>query len=251
MKEKDRHIILEELKEICPFLAEKDPGNAYGVPAGYFDGLSGLITQKINNAPTLEKGLAAAYQLPEGYFEGLADDILSRIRATNHQVNEINEELRAIAPLLVDLGKKETYSVPAGYFEGFRVAGPGVVQKAKLVSLRRASKWMQFATAAMVAGILVTGAFIFTDKSDYLGFEKYEQLDLPSALNKVSDEDLVSYLENPEHIANTIVHESGNLTGEEVYGEVKNNLQELSDEEMDSYLSENPEPSFIISHFKK
>lgn len=250
MKEGNRHIILAELMEISPFLAEKDPGTAYSVPTGYFDGLPVSIVEKVRDTTALAKGMATSYQLPTGYFEGLSGDILSRIDASGLNSKDIAEELALMAPLLGDLRNKETFAVPTGYFENLRVNRP-VSEKTKVVSFRRANRWMQFATAAMVAGILVTGAFIFTDKNDYLGFEKYEQIDMPTALNNVSDEELVSYLENPEHIVSGVVHESGNLSGDDVYGDVRSNIQQLSDEEMDNYLDENPEPSYIISHFKK
>ncbi len=246
MKKDSRHIIEAELKEICPLLTEGQLLMPFEVPEGYFEALATSIIDYISREAVFPSVSESPFQVPDGYFEDLSGQIMARVRA----LGDAEEELRVRTPLLTSVSKKVPYTVPEAYFNTFTVPVPAEAQKGKLVTFRLARKWMQYAAVAMVAGVLVTGAFLFTDKNDYLGQEKYEQLDLPTALNSVSDEELVNYLDNPEHYISA-AHEGNSLTGEEVYSDVKNTIQLLSDEEMHSYLNENPEPAYTISHFKR
>lgn len=216
------------------------------VPGGYFQSLAASIVDRISRESVFPSAAASPFQVPDGYFEDLSGQILAKVRALGDE----KEEPGIMSPLLASISKKVPYTVPEGYFDTFTVPVPAEASNGKLVSFRLARKWMQYAAVAMVAGVLVTGAFLYTDKNDYLGQEKYEQLDLPTALNSVTDEELVNYLDNPEHYIST-AHESNSFTGEEVYSDVKKTIQLLSDEEMHSYLNENPEPAYTISHFKR
>lgn len=243
-KMEERQQILAELSSISPFMERIELINPFTVPAGYFDVLANAIIKRIHAADDLMPALVNtnAYQVPSGYFDGLANDILSKVKQPNTTSNEIKAELEEIAPLLNMISKEEIYNVPIGYFEQGQCISSVVRQKkeAGVVRLKTARRWMQYAAAAVVAGILVTGAFLFTDNNSYLEYEKFNHLDVSSGLNKVSEDELVKYLNSPEHYVAT-TPESTISAGEETLSDVKTNIQLLSDEELDQYLKENTE----------
>lgn len=107
--------ILNELKEISPYLAGIERRNVYVVPIGYFDGLAEAITASVIG---LEDSFSVsnqnAFTVPEGYFENLADNILNKIK--QQQPANASEELKAISPLLGSIAKTNVYTVPEGYF---------------------------------------------------------------------------------------------------------------------------------------
>jgi hypothetical protein len=115
-----RTVILNELREISPVLAEAGSQNPYQVPVGYFEGLADQLLQRIRTAedegsPVLQGASSNPFTVPQGYFENLAEMILKRIKAENTE--SASEELAVLSPLLNQLGKKTPFSTPAGYFE--------------------------------------------------------------------------------------------------------------------------------------
>ena len=245
--------ILNELRAISPFLAEMEQVNPYTLPDGYFEALPDRITEKILLTASLQPGFANTncYQVPGGYFDHLSGKILSAIKMAE-QANEVTAELTSVAPLLNTISKEHVYNVPEGYFER-EIAGSSLQPKKKgagVFSIRSVKRWMQYAAAAVVAGILVTGAFLFTDDrgDEYIEFEKYNQVDIPTELNKVSEEELLKYLDNPEHSA---IMPSVNLSAAEVeLFNMNSSMQTISDEELKQYLNENTELSDSVGSDK-
>jgi len=252
-KMENRQQILAELSGISPFMAEMELKNPFTIPAGYFDILAAAIMEKIQMGDVLMPSLVNtnAYQVPLGYFEGLPGDIISKIKQATASANEVRAELEEIAPLLNTVSRQEVYSVPVGYFGQTNFISSALPEKktATIVHMKKARRWMQYAAAALVAGVLVTGAFLYTDTNSYVGYEKYDHLDVPSELNKVSEDELVTYLNNPEHFVVT-APESTITANEDALSDVKNNLQQLSDEELDQYLKENTEPAEVTAPAK-
>jgi len=230
-----RQEILQELRDISPLIADSQQVNPFTVPQGYFDGLAGSILEKMRIDTLLSNASANTYGIPAGYFERLAGNILSKIQSGS---NEIRTELEEVAPLLNTISKQEIYSVPAGYFAQTNFAK--VARYGKVITLRVARKWTQYAAAAVMAGVLVTGAFIFTDNRTNLDNEQYQRMDVTSELNKVSDDELVKYVNNPEHAI--AAPATTQLASEEELVDVKNNIQQVSDDELKQYLKENAEP---------
>lgn len=246
----NRQQILAELEAISPFMADLAPVNPYKVPAGYFIALPAAVMEKIALELAIEGGSVNLYQVPDGYFEGLAGDILSKIQTTQIPVNEVSEELAEIAPFLNTISKQQVYTAPAGYFSktDFVAAVGNEKKETKIVTLKFARKWMQYAAAAVMAGILVTGAFLFTDINKTV-YEKYDQVDVPAELNKVSEAELVTYLDNPEH--SVVINAGPSIpSGRQALTEIKNTIQLVSDEELDQYLKANSDPADIIPPVK-
>jgi hypothetical protein len=232
--------ILQELREISPLIVDFQSVNPYSVPGEYFTALPGNILEKIQVEAVLPNTSANTYGVPAGYFEGLSTNILAKIKTTEAN-DEVRVELTEAAPLLNTISKEQVYKVPPGYFAGMDLtAVMKSPEEAKVITLRIARKWMQFAAAAVMAGILVTGAFLFTDDRTSIEQTKNDIPDVSSEMNKVSEDDLVTYLDNPEHIVAAPATTS--IATEAELADVKNNLHQLSDEELSLYLKENAEP---------
>lgn len=151
---------------------------------------------------------------------------------------DINEELEAIAPLLKNISRQPVQSVPEGYFEQFSVQLPKTA--APVVKMSQLRKWMGYTAAALVAGILVTAGFIFTDNDvQKFNYEQYSQIDVPAEINKLSDEELQSYLATA-----TVLSGAGHTSSavsEEINETVTSetaSLNQVSDEVLEQFLSE-------------
>ncbi|HJV20256.1 MAG TPA: hypothetical protein VJ552_10300 [Sediminibacterium sp.] len=152
---------------------------------------------------------------------------------------DINEELDAIAPLLKSISRLPVQSVPEGYFEQFSVKIPA--ESAPVVKMPMVRKWMGYASAALVAGILVTAGFIFTDKNvQPFNYEQYSRIDVPVEMNKLTDDELQNYL-----VTATVLSGAGH-TSSSVSEEINEtitaetaSLNQVSDEELEQFLNEN------------
>jgi hypothetical protein len=231
-----RPLISSELDEIQATSLSLAPAKVpYQVPEGYFEGLADEVMARLH-LQGLES-IAIPYTIPEHYFDQLPDAMLAVT------TSDEEHELSASAPLLAKLSRSEPYETPAGYFENLPVKGE---KKSPVITLRIARKWLQYAAAAVFTGVLVTGAFLFTDEDPQSSEShvKTEQIDLPSniidqELDKFTAEDLVKFLNNPEHAApvpaNTL------LASEEELQEIKSHVRRVSDEELNQYLRESGE----------
>lgn len=233
----NRKTIIAELLAVAPLVAESSLAKLYTVPEGYFASFPAMVAEKIRLEEMLAQATAPVYEVPDGYFTTLPGDILSRIQ-TYHT---IREELDEVAPLLNTIDKATPYQVPPTYFAQADFARLVRYQQpqAKVLNLRLARRWMQYAAAALVTGVLVTGAFLYTDNPASIEDPAYKTVDLSAELNKVSETELVNYLDNPEHTA--VANTATVLTSEEILTDVKNNLRQVSDEELKQYLTDNAE----------
>ena len=223
----NRQHIQAELVQEQPILAALSPLLPYQVPAGYFEMLPGRVLSKIGAGTALPLVGTAGFSIPEGYFEGLPASILAKIHAAKSVTDGVHGELSQVAPLLNTVSKEMVYQVPAGYFQQLHPEHTTEKKKpAKIVSITR--KWMQYAAAAVFAGVLVTGAFLYTDNGQS-DLKPYEKVDVPKELDKVEATDLVKYLDNPDQSAGNMVMD------------VKNTIHSVSDEELDQYLTEHSE----------
>lgn len=151
---------------------------------------------------------------------------------------DINEELKTIAPLLKDISRQPVQSVPEGYFEQFSVHLP--VTAAPVVKMSQVRKWMAYAAAALVAGILVTAGFIFTDKDvQRFNYEQYSRIDVPTEMNKLSDDELQSYLATATVLSGA--GHAGSAVSEEINETITEetaSLTQVSDEALEQFVSE-------------
>lgn len=196
---KNTDTILTEMQSIAPSIAAIGTAMPYSVDAQYFESLPEILLEQAQFADNhIISNLP--YQVPPNYFDQLSTQLLNRIAA----------ETTVEAPI-----QKTT---------------------AKIVRFNQVKRWMSYAAAAILAGILITNAFLFTDKPNYSEYEKYRTLDIPSTLNLVSDADLNNYIQNNSHtngVEEMVVSESQSLPN------LSENMELLSNENLDAYLQEN------------
>ncbi len=168
--------------------------------------------------------------LPNGYFDSFSAEMLQLAKESSLSVES---ELASIAPLLNQISKTPVQNMPEGYFTDFTIQP--TKESAKIVQMRVIRKWVSYAAAAMIAGILITAGFVFNNKnSKSFDFEFYSKIDVPAALNQASEDALQDYLNSTaslsgtEHIA--IPEEMENIN--------QGNFQQISDEELKEYLKE-------------
>lgn len=235
MKHSDE--ILEELQAVSPYLAAMPRGNPYVVPVGYFESLPAAITAESEDKILFNSILNIAYSVPENYFEGLAQNIMTKIAITEE--DNLSEE----APILYSLTRQPVYSVPEGYFAQV-IPIPGA--KTKVVAIKSYRRVIQYAAAAMVSGILVTGAFMYTDSHHYVEQEKAKQSSVVKSNETVllkdaedNKNDTVNEVQAEETVADISQPAIENGTQD-----LSKKIQLLSEEEMKKYLEENavPEP---------
>jgi len=185
------------------------------VPAGYFDNLANTIMARIKEAEnetaseelrTLSPALFSiqnenVFEVPAGYFDTLSDKIVARINSTDLNATAA-DELRALSPMLYSIQNENVYEVPKGYFAELADDILSKVKPAKVVSMRKRSySFMKYAVAAAFTGMMALGVFKFThtnnDTSDPVkrGQQIAQENKFDEELAKVSDDDIVKYLE--------------------------------------------------------
>ena len=189
------------------------------------------INSALNELSPLLEGISKTMPqtVPLGYFDSFADKML--ILAKNSSIS-VEAELDSIAPLLNTIAKRPVQSLPEGYFKDFQIAQK---QETAIVRMPRLRKWMSYAAAAMIAGILITAGFIFNNNnSKSFDYAYYRKIDVPAALNQVTDDELQNYLNTTALLSGT-----EQLTiPEEVENIDQGNFQQISDDELNEYLKE-------------
>lgn len=234
--------ILAELEGISPLMAQIPRINLYQVPAEYFDSLADLCLDKIRIDAVLTQSKGATYSVPENYFNGFADTILTKLNLSSDHQLDSRKELETIAPILANLSPVNPYTVPPHYFEhsDFAEVATRYKKHAVVFNMRTARKWTQFAAAAIMTGVLVMGAFLFTDNSNNIKNENYDSFDVSSELNKVSVDDLAEFLNNPTTFI--AAPAATPMASEDELADIKSNIRQFSDDELNQYVKENAEP---------
>ena len=209
----------------------------FTVPDGYFENFSHTVLLKVKeleansvaselaNLSSLLPGLSKEmpYSVPENYFSSLANDIPVLIG---------NDPLPSI---LQETGSKNPYQVPDGYFEQL----PGAIitkvhdTGAKVVSMG-SPRWMRYAAAAVVIGILILGSILYFRKSDVSEPGSGPQNWVAENLKSVSDKDL------EEFVQATALPQSGSTGTARRTVEVRNMLTDVTDGELDDFLAAVP-----------
>jgi hypothetical protein len=210
-EEEPRSLLLEKINKTIP----------YHLPLGYFDGFAAEVIARIKSEKSalevseelqsLSPLLSAiekkpAYTIPEGYFKELPIQASESIRASE----SVDEEMENLPSWLRDLKTKETYTVPQGYFDGFAesvLSGTRKVRpKARVVSFSAGRPWMKYAVAAAFTGVLLTiGFFTFNKTKNNL------PLDPIASLSKVSNQEMINYLESQDLPVDETVVNSGSV----------------------------------------
>jgi hypothetical protein len=194
-----------------PYLSE--------VPDGYFESLAASILNKIKTLDNAGEELESlspvlhnlpqqnVFTVPDGYFDALPAAVLDSINT----VNDVPAELNEWSPMLAAAQKINVFTVPEGYFESLSGQIINSVQpaQAKLVSMpSRTTVFLRYAVAAVFTGVMALGVYQFAENGStsitelpgfYADAKKIKDVD--AELTKVSDDDIIKYLQaNGENI---------------------------------------------------
>ena len=229
---KDSKTILHE--SLGKKMLEQSIQLPYVVPEGYFDSLATTVLQQL---PKEEAQLPIVsqpvYAVPEGYFDGLSNSILSRVTAS---LQESADELATIAPVLHTISSQLPYQAPEGYFDNLSVNMQSTEQPqvAKVISITGRILWLRKAVAASIVGVILLGATVFYQRGNGDTYASYKNVDLNKSVNKLSDDDLIKYLDNDYIASNTetIILDDGAAPS------LEQDAQTVPDDDLTQYLHE-------------
>lgn len=221
------------------------------------------------NSSLPPSGGTGSYEVPGGYFEGLPDAILNRIRSTRD--TSAREETATLSPLLAGISREMPYAVPTGYFETLTTGLQAITAEdpesdilllaerqmpyevpdgyfallpeqilarvrrgsARVVSMGR-PRFMRMAAAAMITGIIaLSGYFYFNGKRDVpVTSPEWVAKNVKNVSNKAI-EDFVKTTDVTVASKETVQKTAGST-------DVKKMLQDVSDKELDAFLSQVP-----------
>lgn len=219
------------------------------------------------------------FDVPESYFEGFADAVLAKIKG--QQAVSVTDELESITPLLAGIprnmpysvpdnyfnnviqnlpqltqeedelpkmlagAQKMPYEVPSGYFEQLpqQVLGRVAPPKAKIVSLSRS--WMRYAVAAVLIGIVAVSSILYFSGGKVDPVQQTEQW-LAKKLKNVSNQELEEFINTVSINGTETAKREGTAKPE-----VRMLLKDVSDSELDAFLSgipaDNSDDEMIIN----
>jgi hypothetical protein len=150
---------------------------------------------------------------------------------------EIIQELDQVAPLLNTIANKPVQTVPEGYFENFQVQ----IEEAPVVQMNHKRKWFTLAAAAVVIGILVIGGFelvnqpaVTANPGLVINMEQIAKMDINESVQSLSNDAIDEYLKT----ANALAGPENSLHQYTVDAISETTVAEISDEELQLYLSE-------------
>lgn len=234
-----RNAIQIELNDLRSSLPADNKQPVFTVPNDYFENFAASVLAKVKSRPITDNAdeelknlspvLAAIskrppFSVPENYFSQLATGLPAL-------VNEA-----ALPEFLQSHTKQMPYPVPTGYFEGLaaQVAAKVMQPKAKVISLQ--SRFMRYAAAAVVAGILVTGGiFYLAGNQNSLDPALQPDAWVAQKLKNVSSSDLEAFLTNTGS-----GFTSKELAQKGSKAEVRQMLRDVSTTELDVFLAELP-----------
>lgn len=251
----------EQFEDLSPQLQSLKGKNVLTVPQGYFEGLANIVMVEVNDIynksaieelQTLSPRLAAlkdknVFTIPQGYFNNLDTAVLSMLN--NAEADNFIEELESLSPELMELKNKNVFTVSESYFESFANSVLEKIEQpklAKVITMKKQTSWWRYAAAAVITGIIAFSSLqIFKNKGEnsiagntalpaYIqeSFQYKTLADLNAGIAKLSDADIVKYLEkNGNAMDNELLTKNTDVSG------MPSQTDYLSDENtLNSYL---------------
>ena len=226
----NKQSIQEELMEIGSTIASIHPNNVYLVPVDYFENFANAVLKRIQTGgePVYHFTRSNPYSVSAQYFDNLSENIINKINIQQ----QIIEELEAVAPILNTISKGPVYSVPADYFDRLKVENT-VKPTVRVVSLSIWRKFSKYAVAAVITGFVAVGIFLFQNNPT----DKIQTADkfVIQKANALSEEELSQFLQTS--IPGDQVS-SRSLKSQTSDKELSNSVKQMTDKEIQQYLSE-------------
>jgi hypothetical protein len=227
--------VYDELREIAPTIAGIPNVNVYKVSDSYFNTIADnvLAIVGVEENVSFAKTAHPGFSVPEGYFDTLAGSILGKIKS--QQIAKTDDELAEIAPTLTTISRANVYTLPVGYFDTFQVVKP-----APVVRFTAVKRVYSYAIAAVIFAIMAISAFLLLDKKPASNAQAgISEQNVSAAVSTLSEAEIESYL-GDQSIADAafpaiIIPDSD--------FDVKEVIEELSEEELQLFLKQNPAPA--------
>ena len=211
----------EELRALSVVLAKMDKKLPFSVPEGYFDALSAGILENIRSGLTDteketdiflpgsfgEKNPASIqkknpYAVPENYFQEFSGKLMDRIKRSADAATPAIQQgthFDSVGEIAVGATKQGPHSA-SGQLQSAAKEQSLPTENvqgspAKVVSLRAKQKWVRYAAAALVAGIIAGAGWIFLgSQDDHTGRKSQSTVTVsgndPRTLSNISPEDI-------------------------------------------------------------
>lgn len=146
--------------------------------------------------------------------------------------NDIQKELEEISPFLSRLPKVNPYTVPAGYFEQFPSSVLTEARQAKVLSITPKRTVWRLAVAAVIAGAVMIGGWIFVERRTPVDAVASVQ----KQIGRVSDAEMAAYVEG----SGSLVIQSDDLSSSAPMKDedVPLVLADVSDQELQQYVDQ-------------
>lgn len=194
--------ILSELQAISPAVANLPKTNPFSIPFGYFENnVVNTINlfknnhqnddnkESIINLPIDENN--NLFDIPKDYFESFGNELMNKILTAQ----SVDDELRELAPSLITLRGKKSFSVPLGYFDSVAINLP--LTKTRLAPILSIKQFIRYAAAACIVGLIVLSYMVMSVETTLPEIENVAKNEQASEL---SLEDMAVYLEQMEEL---------------------------------------------------
>lgn len=263
-------------------IADLPKSLTFSVPEGYFDNFASRVLDRIKaGAHGSQEGDASA-PIPALFMGESATEELARIspivsRITRENPYRLPEGYFAeVSPILSVLKDKTTYLVPEGYFDYLPAAAMAAATEkvgAKVVAIGNRGKvvkghWWKYAGAAAAACLIL----VFSWPQLHTGFSNISEKtaagrhvgtvdlassmsqglpsDLSRGLHKVSDQEILNYLDDQNSIlAEPVPNESNNTATLDMNdSDIKTLLGDVPDRELQQYMEEHGRANDIATN---
>ena len=214
----------------------------FTVPENYFDKLSDNIQSRIN-IDNYVNNEADGHAVPENYFDELSSNILSRVNieayvnneADGHAIPEnyfadMEQQISARIAVEEALNEKESFTVPADYFEKLnksilnKTVNQDLVKRKGVVRRMFASTAFKYAAAACLAVVVGTGLLVQNSSTPV---NDHNKSFLHQQLSTVSTGDIQSYLQedvDPTETQHTVIDENAPVNAADLSNALQNDL---------------------------
>jgi hypothetical protein len=197
---KSFNVILQELENISPVVANIQKQNVWSVPTGYFDSILPAILNAIKNDASI------------------------------NITNEVAEELKTISPLLASLSKAPILSIPENYF------GDNVYNnqhKVIFINNRKKKKYIWLA-AASVTLLVALGLNQWLER--HVQRSGIDEIALAEKLDKIDEQSLIAYVDN-NSIAEMSIYNTTTSTNWDM--DINEAFKQIDANEIKEYVMEN------------